>query len=363
VTAANGSLTVVDSHVHFWDPFTLPGPSKDAAELYRTQPEDALRLFHENADEAHRALVRTPKYLYQPYLPETLVADAGTTEVTGVVHVQSGRQYTDPVDETRWVASLPFGESGRPDLVGIVGLADPRHPEFGVLLDRHCDVSDAFRGIRLMTTHHPDAGVVSSTPGPGALASSEFLSGFEALAKRGLTFDAWVFSHQLDDVITLAREYPETTIVLDHLGTPVGAAGPYGRSTGTTRQDRAAIVTAWRDRLAELSTAPNVVVKASGIAFSALGHNEAMSAQDLAYAVVYLLETVVSVFGEDRVMFGSNYPIDKPLASYNAVVEALRSTVAPLGGSVLRKVLSGNALAVYGTDAATDVDVRQVSEI
>jgi predicted TIM-barrel fold metal-dependent hydrolase len=125
-----------------------------------------------------------------------------------VVHVQAGWHAKDPlgsVDETRWINSLPFGGDGAPTLGAIVVQADPSTPGIGDLLDAHLRATPLVRGVRCMAAHHDDRGVMNWTQAAHLLTQPAFLRGFEAVAERGLSFDIWVYGHQLPDAVTLAR--------------------------------------------------------------------------------------------------------------------------------------------------------------
>jgi predicted TIM-barrel fold metal-dependent hydrolase len=344
---------IVDTHIHQWDPFTTPREASRLAPLYRRAPRLFDRLFPVLVDKGARDMVLTPQHVASPYLPDTYATDvAGTVGAVGVpveaaVHVEADWQ-GDPAGETAWLETLPFGAAGRPRLAGIVGHADPRRPDFDRTLDEHAAASRRFRGVRCMTTWHPDRKVKCWADGEGVLRSHGFLSGFAALAERGLTFDAYVYSHQLGDVGVLAREYPDTTIVLDHYAPPVGWLGPMGRSTGRTAPERAALLARWRDDLAAVAQHRNVVAKHSGLAFPMLGLREVgLGRAALAERVAPLVEHTTDVFGPDRLLFGSNFPMDKALTSYAVVVGALVDLLAPRGDDLLRKVFRDNALRVY----------------
>ena len=204
------------------------------------------------------------------------------------------------------------------------------------------------RGVRFMGAWHPDPKVMRFTEHEGLFRSPEFLRGFAALAERGLTFDAFVYSHQLGDVATLAGEYPETPIVLDHYATPVGWLGPMGRSTGRTRPERDRLLGHWRDGMQRLATHPNVVAKHSGLAFPMLGMPTARwSRQQVVDALAPLVVPTTEWFGADRLVFGSNFPMDKSIADLPDLVGALLDLLAPYGEDVLRGTFHDNARRVY----------------
>jgi predicted TIM-barrel fold metal-dependent hydrolase len=346
---------IIDAHIHQWDPFTTPREASRLAPLYQRAPRLFERLMPLLVRQPERELVITAQNVARPYLPADYAADvAAAVEAVGVpveaaVHVECGWHRPDQSEETAWVDALPFGEAGNPGLAAIVGHADPREPDFADVLDAHARASERFRGIRCMTTWHPDRGVKNFIDEEGVMTSPSFLRGFAGLAERGLTFDAYVYSHQIGDVAMLATEYPETTIVLDHYAPPVGYCGPMGKSTGRVEADRAGLLARWKDDIAELAgNCPNVVAKHSGLAFPSLGHREpGLTRSQLAERVAPLVEHTTDVFGEDRLVFGSNFPMDKAIASYGVVVGALADLLAPYGPDVLRKTFRDNAKVTY----------------
>lgn len=344
---------IIDGHIHQWDPVTTPREASKFAPLYRRAPGLFERLMPVLVSRGKRDLVRTAAHVARAYLPSTYAADAaGVTEAVGVpvesvVHVQAGWQ-GDPVDETRWLGTLPFGQDGAPALAAVVAEADPRDPQMGEVLDRHAAASDRLRGIRFMGAWHPDRRVMRFADEEGLLRSPAFLRGFAAVAERALTFDAFVYSHQLADVATLAEEYPGTTIVLDHYAPPVGWLGPMGRSTGRTRQDRDRILAGWREGIERVAAHRNVVAKHSGLAFPVLGMPTARwSRQQVVDTLAPLVVPITELFGAERLLFGSNFPMDKSIADLPDLVGGLLDLLAPYGEDVLRGTFRDNARRIY----------------
>lgn len=352
-TLAGVVPAIVDGHLHQWDPFTTPQGASRFAPLYRRAPGLFERLMPVLVSRDKRDLLRTAAHVARPYLPLTYAADAaGMTKaawvpVESVVHVQAG-WLGDPVDETRWVQSLPFGHDGAPALGAVVAEADPRDPQVGEVLDRHAEASDRLRGVRFMGAWHPDPQVMRFADQEGLLRSPSFLRGFSAIAERGLAFDAYVYSHQLGDVATLAGEYPDTTIVLDHYATPVGWLGPMGRSTGRTQQDRDRILATWREGIERVAGYPNVVAKHSGLAFPLLGMPTGRwSRQQIVDTLAPLVVPTTELFGAERLVFGSNFPMDKSIADLPELVGGLLQLLAPYGEDLLRGTFRDNARRVY----------------
>jgi len=322
---------IVDPHIHQWDPFSTPRTVSREARLLRRFSR-VPRWLTRVQPRAKAQFVADPHHLLKPYLPTDYHQDTGSIPVASVVHIESetwvAQTHLDIVDETRWVAGLGWNVDGAPALGAIVVNADPRWPDAADVLDAHLAASDLVRGARFPAANHPDRAVLDFAHEPHLLSDPAFLRGFAAIAERGLTFDLWLYHHQLPDAVVLAEEYPDTTFVLDHYGTPVGIFGPRGKATGRTAQDRARLLARWHDDIAALAALPNVVAKHSGLGMPVLGGPPQRPADVGATAQLVercapLIRHVQDVFGPDRTMWASNYAIDKPVHTIPASVEVL----------------------------------------
>jgi predicted TIM-barrel fold metal-dependent hydrolase len=350
VTDLPDGLTVVDPHIHQWDPYTTPREVSLPAKAVRRLPPLG-KVVPTLVPRRDREFVGDPSHVLRPYLPQDYRADAGTLPVHAVVHIEAGWHGRAPmaaVGETKWVASLPFGVDGAPRLGAIVCHADPTGARVGEVLDRHLEASPLVRGVRCMAAHHDDPGVRSWTDRERLLSSPDFLRGFAAVAERGLSFEVWVYSHQLPDVVTLAREYPETTLVLDHYATPVGVFGPRGRHTGRTEAERRAIFRRWSDDLAAVAELRNVCAKHSGLGMPVTGWTEAASGTAFRDAVAPFVVRTQELFGPERTMWASNYPMDKPTVTLPSTVDALLTILG--ADADPRRLLRTNAARVYRLD-------------
>jgi predicted TIM-barrel fold metal-dependent hydrolase len=304
---------VVDAHIHQWDPFTTPRRVTPAAKIVGRAPfleSTIARLI----PGAVREYIGDPRYLLRPYLPADYAADAAPLPVATVVHIEADWNVKHPLDgvaETEWISGSPFGEAGIPALGAIVVHADPSHPAAPAVLDAHLRASPLVRGVRCVAASSPDPGIASFATSPNLLAAPAFVRGFAAVAERGLAFDVCVYAHQIPSAVTLAREYPETTFVLDHYGSPAGVLGPRGHHTGNTFVARKAIFDRWRDDIDALAALPNTVAKHSGLGMSVLGLGP-VPRSALCEAVAPLVTHLHNAFGPERTFWGSNYPIDKP---------------------------------------------------
>ena len=294
------------------------------------------------------------------YLADDLEADVTAGHnVVGTVYVDCGSHYREdgpealrPVGETEFVEGVANDfaarRRGRPGFCGgIVSHADLFLGD-GVtqVLEAHMAASDRFRGIRLFTAWDPDERVrypVHDLRG-GMLLEAKFQEGFARLAPLGLSFDAWCLHPQIPDLTALARAFPETTIILDHFGGPVGVGSYAGR--------REEVKTSWRREIGELASCENVSVKLGGLLMDINGfgfHERDVppGSEELAAATRdYYLHTI-DCFGPDRCMFESNFPVDKQGCSYTVLWNSFKRISAGFGTSERDALFRGTASRVY----------------
>jgi len=178
----------------------------------------------------------------------------------------SGPEELKSLGETEFVSGVAaMSESGKYGptrcIAGIIGFVDLQLGSGAKgVLERHIAVSDGrLRGIRNGSTWSDDPTLKTFTAGSpkGLLLDKNFREGFAALAPLGLAFDGWMFQTQLDDLVDLARTFPQTTIVVNHVGGPL-AIGPYAGK-------REEAFTEWRDRIRKIAALPNTHVKLGGL--------------------------------------------------------------------------------------------------
>jgi predicted TIM-barrel fold metal-dependent hydrolase len=173
---------------------------------------------------------------------------------------------------------------------------------------------------------------------------TKFREGFAQLAPLGLSFEAWQYHPQLPDTIDLARAFPDTTIILNHVGGVLGV-GPYPGH----RQD---ILASWKRDIAELARCPNVVVKLGGVGMPSFGFDfherEAPpSSEDLAAAWRLYIEPCIEAFGPQRCMFESNFPPDKQSGGYTELWNAFKRITSGASAAEKKALYSGTAARVY----------------
>jgi predicted TIM-barrel fold metal-dependent hydrolase len=240
-------FAIVDPHFHHWDPLTTPRVVSPFARVLHRWPRAYERIASVLMPQPAKDFLGSNSILH-PYMPDDYARDAEGLRIDTVVHVESGweqRGRLGVVGETRWLDQLDFERSGR-RLGAIVGHADLRRADVDDVLAAHqpraCGCAASVRRRRAIRI----AACWRSATCRTCIARPSFLRGFATLVERGLSFDAWCYSHQIPDVVALAERFPEARIVLDHMGTPVGAGGTRRRPR-RRRRDPAGSNTDLRD--------------------------------------------------------------------------------------------------------------------
>jgi predicted TIM-barrel fold metal-dependent hydrolase len=295
------------------------------------------------------------------YLLDELLADTGSGHnITHTVYLEwlsmyraGGPEEMRPVGEVEFAngvaAMAASGLYGKTRVcAGIVAYADLMLGEqvAPVLEAMIAAGGGRFRGIRYITAWHPDeAARGSSINRPaGLLMEPKVREGFARLAPLGLSFDAWMYFTQLGELADLARAFPETPIVLDHVGGPIGI-GPYAGK-------REEVFAEWRRAIREVATCANVHVKLGGLGMRLFGfgfHEQPMppSSETLAAAWRPYIETCIEAFGPERAMFESNFPVDKGSGSYSNFWNAFKRLAAGYSREEKAALFSGTAARFY----------------
>ena len=332
-------LPLVDPHHHLWD-----------------RPAAMIAALAASKHDFTRVIERVPRYLL-----DELNADLNSGHnIRATVYMECGAFYRADgpprmrcVGETEFVtgvaamsASGIYGEARA--CAAMVGHADLTlgAPVAEVLQAHIAAAGGRFRGIRHAAASDPDPEVLGPLHGrpAGLYLDNTFREGFAQLAPLGLSFDAWMLEPQLPDLIGLARAFPETQIILDHVGTPLGLAGYAGR-----REERFGI---WRDNIRALAQSPKVSVKLGGLAMvfpafdSFLADPPAPSSQLAAEWKPYI-ETCIEAFGPQRCMFESNFPVDLGSCTYAVLWNAFKVIAADYSADDKTALFSGAASNIY----------------
>jgi predicted TIM-barrel fold metal-dependent hydrolase len=243
---------------------------------------------------------------------------------------KSGPKPMRPVGETDYVAaaadfSRRNTQKGKPPILGIVSHANLLlGAAVTDVIEAHREAGNGLlRGIRHIVAYYPDSAAGKKYTGhvEHVMMDKDFREGFAQLAPAGLSFDAWMVHTQIRELTDLARAFPETTIIFDHFGSPMGI-GPY-------KDKQAEIFPQWKRDVAELASCDNVVAKLGGLAMKLNGWGwdardlPATSDEIVAAHEAYYLHTI-DCFGPGRCMFESNFPVDKVSVSYHVLWNAFK---------------------------------------
>jgi L-fuconolactonase len=317
---------ILDAHMHQWDLRSNPSDAGILVKLFGwndSVKEGAAKLL---LPKSTLRFVGKIDYVSNDYLVEDYRAELGqlVSRFLGTVYVEAiwkTKKHIDLARETAWVEQLDPGAS---TYKAIVGKAELDRPDFEELLQAHEGASTRFRGIRDKLAIHPNRGVMDYARSPTLMQDRAWRAGYQMLGERGLSFDAWMYYHQLPDFIDLVRAIPETPVVLCHLATPIGLAGDYD-GLGSTVAERDKIAEEWKESLSRLAEVPHVRFKIGGLLMPILGFGAerqptTMSKGEFVDRVGPFITWALDALGIERCMFASNFPIDKVSISYQNLV-------------------------------------------
>jgi predicted TIM-barrel fold metal-dependent hydrolase len=261
---------------------------------------------------------------YEPirrdYPIEEFLSDVAGSGVEKSVYVQTNWAKTGAVDEVAWVQSIADGY-GWPHAV--VGYADFLDDAVGETLKRQ-SAFPLMRGVRMQLHWHENEMYRFATR-PDLMNDSGFRRNIRRLADYGWSFDLQVFAGQMEDAARLASDNRDITFILQHAGM-LEDPSPRGRAE-------------WRDGMKRLADRPNAVTKLSGLG-TFIRRNDPTHIADV-------VSETMEIFGYQRCLFGSNYPIEKLWTSYGDLVKAYREVLSAYPEATQKAVLSDNATSVY----------------
>lgn len=294
-------LAICDPHQHFWDLDANPYPwlQHEVLTGFRYGDYSPLR---------------------RNYMPSDYARDTARQNVVKSVHVEAEMDTADPVRETRWLSRLQAA-TGWP--TACVGQAWFARDDIADVLAGHAQ-HPIVRGIRQKPKAAASpAGVAPGSP--GSMGEEKFRRGYALMAKHGLSYDLQTPWWHLAEAADLAGSFPETLLILNHTGLPADRS-PEG-------------LAGWRRGLEGLAKVPNTALKISGI-----GLADATWPVEGNRAVVL---DAIAIFGIERCMFASNFPVDRLVASYDTIFDGFKSFVADFPEADRRKLFHDNAVKFY----------------
>ena len=288
----NEDFKFVDAHVHFYD-----------------MQHPTLYYGHWQPNEDHPFLGAQTRILgSRNYLAEDFIRDSQPHGVTKAIHVQAAIGSKDPVEETKWLQEV-YQNTGLPN--AIVGHVDLRDSKAEAVIEHHLNYPN-FKGVRDFS--HGEY-----------LINDHFRRGYSLLEKFDLISSISAQWQDMENLADLAKTFPNTKIVLDHAGFPEERTTEYFNN--------------WKTGMKKISDWPNIYCKISG-----LGMGDNRWTED---SIRPYVETCIELFGVDRSLFATNWPIDSLWSDYGSVVRAYRNITGSFSQSEVAKLFRINAESIY----------------
>jgi len=300
-------MQIIDAHHHFWCPIN------DTAGIDYVWLKNigSMKPFGD------------PTAIQRDYLPEEFIAEPKRHEIIGSVHVQADGAIPDPVKEAQWVGELSATKQGLPS--AHIGFIDLTADDIEEVLQRYFKLS-GFRGVRQILSkldNRPDI----SFAGEHYLRSPIWRQQYGLLAEQHLSFDCQLYPEQMMEAAAFFSNHPDIPVIIDHAGSPYN-------------QSIKGLVTL-KYGLRALAALPHCHIKLSGF-----GMFDPLWTGDSIYPV---FDIILEAFGSSRVLFGSNYPVDKLMRPYDFIVDELINCCQRIGlhEDGIEKIFSSNARDFY----------------
>ena len=294
-------MKFLDAHHHFWD------ISSNYHPWLCDEPQIPFRY-------GNYAAIRTN------YLPNDYEDDAAAVEIIGSVHVEAEWNPEDPVGETRWLTDIT--QTCKHPVVFVVQACLDQDNIEEVLADH--SAFPQVRGIRQKPTA-TEQNALRSRGLPGSMDDPNWRDGYAKLERLGYSFDLQIPYWHLDQATDLAADFPETTLVINHTGLP------------SDRSDLG--FSAWSNAIEQVAQKPNVMIKISGLGQT----NQPWTVESNRNIVLRALD----IFGPDRCMFASNFPVDRLCGDLDAILLGFREIVNTLTETTVDALFHGNAARIY----------------
>lgn len=293
---------IIDAHHHLWNPETN-SPNIGYVWLKNI---GAMKPFGD------------PTPIQRDYLLEEFRSES--PKIIGSVHLQCDGAIADPIAETAFIQTLCDAAQHPIKIVGFVDLAKDNAE---ATLQAH-KVYRGFTGVRHILSRLDDKPALCFA-GEHFLNNTQWRTNFALLAKHDLSFDAQLYPEQMYDAAAFFAQHPEIPIIIDHAGSPYDQTA-HGLEI-------------WKEGINALAALPQCAIKLCGFGmFDQNWHQESIRS---------MVEHIIKTFGIKRIMFGSNFPVDKLMRSYQDCVEDISAMITPLGDDTLKAVFSENAQRIY----------------
>ena len=298
------NIKIVDAHHHLWD---LNNADTKYSWLMVTEGEAFFGDY---------AAIR------ESYLIEDYLEDAKNQNIIKSVHVQAEHDDDKPVNETAWLQNLADTHSSKlPN--AIVAFADFSKNNVSEILDAHQEYKNT-RGIRQILSYNKDEPKYSHAT-EDFMKNSSWVENFKHIRNRNLSFDIQIYKHQMEDAVNLANKYNDVLFILNHTGEPCYQSKEY--------------IESWEQNMTKLAKCENVVAKISGLGM--------FDPQWTIDSTRIFVEKTIQIFGIERCMFASNFPVDKIFNSFDTYWNSFKEITKNYSENDKKLLFSSNAEKYY----------------
>ena len=298
------NIKIVDAHHHLWD---LNNADTKYSWLMVTEGEAFFGDY---------AAIR------KSYLIEDYLEDAKNQNIIKSVHVQAEHDDDKPVNETAWLQNLADTHSSKlPN--AIVAFADFSKKNVSEILDGHQEYKNT-RGIRQILSYNTDEPKYSHAT-EDFMKDSSWVENFKHIRNRNLSFDIQIYKHQMEDAVNLANKYNDVLFILNHTGEPCYQSKEY--------------IESWEQNMTKLAKCENVVAKISGLGM--------FDPQWTIDSTRIFVEKTIQIFGIERCMFASNFPVDKIFNSFDTYWNSFKEITKNYSENDKQLLFSSNAEKYY----------------
>ena len=298
------NIKIVDAHHHLWD---LNNKDTKYSWLMVTEGEAFFGDY---------AVIR------KNYLLEDYIEDTKNQNIIKSVHVQAEHDDDKPVNETAWLQNLADTHSSKlPN--AIVAFADFSKNNVSEILDAHQEYKNT-RGIRQILSYNKDEPKYSHAT-EDFMKNSTWVENFKYIRNRNLSFDIQIYKHQMEDAVNLANKYNDVLFILNHTGEPCYQSKEY--------------IESWEQNMKKLAKCENVVAKISGLGM--FDPNWTIDSTRI------FVEKTIQIFGIERCMFASNFPVDKIFNSFDTYWNSFKEITKNYSENDKKLLFSSNAEKYY----------------
>ena len=298
------NIKIVDAHHHLWD---LNNADTKYSWLMVTEGEAFFGDY---------AAIR------KSYLLEDYIEDAKNQNIIKSVHVQAEHDDDKPVNETVWLQNLADTHSSKLPSA-IVAFADFSKNNVSEILDAHQEYKNT-RGIRQILSYNEDEPKYSHAT-EDFMKNSTWVANFKYIRNRNLSFDIQIYKHQMEDAVNLANKYNDVLFILNHTGEPCYQSKEY--------------IESWEQNMKKLAKCENVVAKISGLGM--FDPNWTIDSTRI------FVEKTIQIFGIERCMFASNFPVDKIFNSFDTYWNSFKEITKHYSENDKKLLFSSNAEKYY----------------